>query len=80
LLCLVSFREYVCGSGRISILEKWKMERLPNRTDGPWTRTPSYVAFDGNGLGLVGRIKLAFLRGFGYSEAPSRALNGDIVF
>lgn len=63
------------------ILEwRWKAERLPERADVAVDTSDDaaarvYVTFDYDGLGLVDRIKLALLRRFGYSEAPSRALN-----
>lgn len=63
------------------ILEwRWKVEKMPARADIAKDTTDDaaarvYVTFDYDGLGLVDRIKLTLLRRFGYSEAPSRALN-----
>jgi len=63
------------------ILEwRWRVESIPGGADVTTDTTDDaaariYVNFDYEGLGVFDRVKLALLRQFGYSDAPSRALN-----
>lgn len=63
------------------ILEwRWKVDEVPEEADVSTDTTDDaaarlYVTFDYDDLGVLDRVKLMLLRRFGYSEAPSRALN-----
>lgn len=59
---------------------RWRVRSTPDEGDITEKSTDDaaarlYVTFDYDGLGLMDRLKLAVLRGMGYGDLPTRALN-----